>query len=326
VVVAGGVGVGGAVYINTTSFIAGAQIITTATIGNYAVSTATFAAFASTASSVSVTASSSATNFYLTFISTTTGTLSVISDAGNYLTYNPGVGVFSISTATVSTGTTTGAVVIAGGLGVGGAIYAGQVFAGGIQVDSGSTFTNLVVTGLANLGTVSNITITGGLTGQVLTTNGSGVLSWSTATGGGGGGATLTTTSAAANYYVTFASTQSGSFTTAYNSNNLYFNASSNTLYATVFQSLSDERQKANISVISNGLEIVENLRGVTFDWIDRSGSSAGLIAQEVERWIPQLVDTSDKGIKTLNYSGVIGVLVEAVKTLSDRVKTLENK
>ena len=48
-------------------------------------------------------------------------------------------------------------------------------------------------------------------------------------------------------------------------------------------------------------------------------------IAQEVEAWLPQLV-TYEGETKTLNYSGVIGVLVEAIKKLDARVKELENK
>ena len=147
-----------------------------------------------------------------------------------------------------------------------------------------------------------------------------------TSTVSAGGGATLSATSINSTFYVPFAASQSGSYTVAYNTSTLYFNPSISTLYATVFQSLSDATQKANISIISNGLEIVENLRGVTFDWRNNSGSSAGLLAQDVEQWLPQLVSIDANGVKNLNYSGVIGALVEAVKTLSDRVKILESR
>jgi hypothetical protein len=74
----------------------------------------------------------------------------------------------SLGGGAASTSTTTGGVVVSGGLGVSGNAYIGA---------------NLNVAGTSNLGAVGNVTITGGTTAQVLTTNGSGVLSWSTPSG-----------------------------------------------------------------------------------------------------------------------------------------------
>jgi hypothetical protein len=48
------------------------------------------------------------------------------------------------------------------------------------------------------------------------------------------------------------------------------------------------------------------------------------LIAQELEKIMPELISDSD-GFKTVNYNGVIGLLVEVVKTLADRVAVIEN-
>ena len=72
-------------------------------------------------------------------------------------------------------------------------------------------------------------------------------------------------------------------------------------------------------------LNIIENINGVTFDWKETGLPSAGLLAQDVEKYLPELIAESENG-KTLNYNGIIGVLVEAIKELSDRIKTLENK
>jgi len=94
--------------------------------------------------------------------------------------------------------------------------------------------------------------------------------------------------------------------------------------------SISDESLKENIEVIPDALGKVESLKGVTFDWKDKEETSAGLIAQDVEKILPQAV--KDKKIrdgeefKALNYDGVVGLLVEAVKELSARVKELESK
>lgn len=65
-------------------------------------------------------------------------------------------------------------------------------------------------------------------------------------------------------------------------------------------------------------------LRGVTWDWRE-GGVGAGVIAQEVEAVFPELVITID-GIKHVNYGGVVGVLVEAVKILAARVADLEKR
>lgn len=83
---------------------------------------------------------------------------------------------------------------------------------------------------------------------------------------------------------------------------------------STDFDSLSDFNLKTNIRQIENSLSKVIQIRGVTFDWKETNRSSAGVIAQEVEKVLPQLVNGED--IKTVNYNGVIGALVEAVKEL----------
>ena len=126
--------------------------------------------------------------------------------------------------------------------------------------------------------------------------------------------------------YPLFAAATSGTLSTAYTaSTDLTFNPGSGTLSAVIFTSLSDENEKANIKPIQNALNIVENIKGVTFDWKESNIPSAGLLAQDVEKYLPQLIENVDDK-KTLNYNGVIGVLVEAIKELNEKVKHLENK
>ena len=152
-------------------------------------------------------------------------------------------------------------------------------------------------------------------------------LPWS---GGGGGGGSISIndeTTNSSSYYPLLATVTTGTLSTANTSSTkLYFQPSTGTLSATIFSSLSDETQKININVIQNSLEITENINGVTFDWIDGSGSSAGLIAQDVEKYLPELILIKEDGTKSLNYNGIIGVLVESIKDLSERVKKLESK
>ena len=101
----------------------------------------------------------------------------------------------------------------------------------------------------------------------------------------------------------------------------------------------SDRRLKDNIKTIDNALNKVEQLRGVEYDWNkgSRKGQhEIGLIAQEVEEVFPFLVkekvkqtgefEGDDTAYKSVDYEKIIGVLVESIKELSDKVKTLEAK
>ena len=88
----------------------------------------------------------------------------------------------------------------------------------------------------------------------------------------------------------------------------------------------SDERLKDNIETLEDGLDKVEQLRGVTYTRDGRK--NIGVIAQEVEKILPEIVLTADDemGTKSVDYSRITAVLIEAVKELSARVKELENK
>ena len=88
----------------------------------------------------------------------------------------------------------------------------------------------------------------------------------------------------------------------------------------------SDERLKDNIETLEDGLDKVEQLRGVTYTRDERE--NIGVIAQEVEKILPEIVLTADDemGTKSVDYSRLTAVLIEAVKELSVKVKELENK
>ena len=94
--------------------------------------------------------------------------------------------------------------------------------------------------------------------------------------------------------------------------------------------STSDERLKENVELIGSAVEKVEAINGVTFDWIPmegihvHEGHDVGVIAQEVEKVLPELVTTRDNGYKAVKYDKLTAVLIQAVKELSERVKTLE--
>jgi Chaperone of endosialidase len=85
---------------------------------------------------------------------------------------------------------------------------------------------------------------------------------------------------------------------------------------------LSDARTKTDVKQITSALRSVCQLRGVTYrSLLDDSGRvSMGLVAQEVEAVLPELVHTCADGTKTLAYSKMMGVVVEAIKELATRI------
>lgn len=107
-------------------------------------------------------------------------------------------------------------------------------------------------------------------------------------------------------------------------SSSLYYVPNTGTLSATNFNTLSDINYKKDIEVIPNALDKVDQLFGISFTWIDNDQKSMGVRAQDVEIVAPELV-TETNGKKSVNYDGLIGLLIECVKELKNRVETLEN-
>ena len=92
----------------------------------------------------------------------------------------------------------------------------------------------------------------------------------------------------------------------------------------------SDENLKKDITIVSDAVTKVEALKGVTFKWKKNDADSAGVIAQDVEKVLPEVVrsvnDPDGNTYKAVNYAGLTSILIEAVKDLSARVKALEAK
>lgn len=87
---------------------------------------------------------------------------------------------------------------------------------------------------------------------------------------------------------------------------------------------LSDINYKENVETVENALDKVSKLRGVRFDWKKNQEPSYGIIAQELEEILPELVRGGDP--KVVNYNGIIGVLIEAIKELKSEVNTLKSQ
>jgi len=95
----------------------------------------------------------------------------------------------------------------------------------------------------------------------------------------------------------------------------------------------SDRRYKQNITPIDSALEKVVKLQGVTFTWNRATyplqffceGKQMGLIAQDVENIIPEVVLTNAEGYKSISYDKLTAVLIEAVKEMKQRMNSQDS-
>lgn len=95
---------------------------------------------------------------------------------------------------------------------------------------------------------------------------------------------------------------------------------------------MSDRRLKQDIETLSSSLDKIQQLRGVNYNWRRENnigvefeeGIQVGLIAQEVEIVFPELVDTDDQGYKSVEYSKLVAVLIEALKEQELKISSLE--
>jgi hypothetical protein len=87
----------------------------------------------------------------------------------------------------------------------------------------------------------------------------------------------------------------------------------------------SDEKLKDNIEPIENPIEKIKAIQGVTYNRNDIEGNprQTGVVAQQVERVLPEVVMTNDEGIKTVAYGNMVGLLIEAIKEQQDEIERL---
>lgn len=158
---------------------------------------------------------------------------------------------------------------------------------------------------------------TDGATNQVLTTNGSGILSWTTKDIS----ITNNTIDSAVNYIV-FSAATSGSASPRVSDTGLTFQPSTGTLTVTNIVESSSIVYKENVLPISNALDDIMKLVGVTYDRKDGSAKGeAGLIAEQVNQVLPNLVTKDKHGDPTgINYTKFSAYLIEAVKALKTEI------
>jgi len=213
-----------------------------------------------------------------------------------------------------------------------------------------------------------------GSASQLLSTNGSGVLSWSTA-----GISVTDNTSDSATHYVTITTASSGTITsarvsttklsfqpstgllsvaaisgyasavtlTADNSTNATryplfsdaltgnvsprtddgytYNPSTGELTAVILTASSDISTKENIETISDALDKVKELRGVSYVRKENKIAEIGVLAQEVEQVIPSIVRGTE-GNKSVAYGNLVALLIEAIKEQQEQIDELKGR
>jgi len=87
---------------------------------------------------------------------------------------------------------------------------------------------------------------------------------------------------------------------------------------------VSDIKVKTNIKPLQNCLEKVLNLQGVEYDRVDIERHEIGMIAQEVEKIVPDLVQEDSEGFKILHYKNITALLVEAIKEQQEQINSLK--
>jgi hypothetical protein len=197
---------------------------------------------------------------------------------------------FNITDSTQSNSTTSGAFTVKGGVGIGSNLYVG----GDLVVSSNSTL-------VSSAGSFGNVRIAVADDNTIDTSSGN------------------LTLDAATNVVNINASTN-------ITGNTVVTGILSVTDDITAFWS-SDERLKDNITPIEDPLAKVLSISGNTFDWNDKSNKSGhdiGVIAQEIEKVLPEAVVTRDNGYLAVDYHKVVPLLIEAVKELSAKVDALE--
>jgi hypothetical protein len=90
----------------------------------------------------------------------------------------------------------------------------------------------------------------------------------------------------------------------------------------------SDKRLKDNIKPIENAIDKVKKIGGYTFDWNDKQdtfeGNDVGVIAQEIEEVLPELVTTRDNGYKAVKYEKLVALLIEGMKEQQQQIDELK--
>jgi len=344
--VSGGVGIGGAVNIGSTISAAGVARFTSGTA-----TTATTDGAVVITGGLGVSGDVRATAFYGNGANLT-GVVASGFGGGTV------AGATNFSNNTASTSTSTGAVrVSAGGLGVAGAVYAANfngvtipaAQSGGganqfVRTDgSGYAYTGYINASNGNetITAVGSFVVTNGTDNFLRkTTNANAKTSLGIAAiigtpasnygavaiqGGKGGwsGISFRDTNAALCGTLMMTTTAQGIYAAADNAWLLQWDQSGNFTATANVTAYSDERLKKNIQKIPNALDKVMQIDGVTFDRVDNGERGTGVVAQQLQKVLPEAVLADKEGMLSVAYGNTVGLLIEAMKEQQAQIEQL---
>ena len=91
----------------------------------------------------------------------------------------------------------------------------------------------------------------------------------------------------------------------------------------------SDERLKDNVTPIESALDKLNQIGGYEFDWnsdSEHSGHDVGVIAQEIEKVLPEVVVTRGNGYKAVRYEKIVALLIQAIKEQQSQIDDLQSR
>ena len=140
-------------------------------------------------------------------------------------------------------------------------------------------------------------------------------------------GTTITNeTASSSTYYPMLTTATSGSISVANTSSTkMSFVPSTGTLTVTDLNTTSDAQYKENVQPIGNPMDILNTINGVSFNWKDSGNKSYGVIAQELQKVLPELVKQGDQGL-TVSYIPLIAILIEAIKEQQKQIDELKKQ
>jgi len=373
-VVAGGVGIGGSIYVgNTASFISTASSISTTTgalivaggvgvAGNLYVGNKnagnilnigggngidigdTTNYISSRGSNLTIGGGGTSPSISATpgIIARNNSSLDLYGGSNNIYLRTANNSATIVTSTFTSISTSTGALQVAGGVGIAGDVYVGGgIFTKGwavstatSQVASSTTATNIAggLAGYIPIQSAAGLTsfISTGSVGYVLQMQTNNTATWvSTGTLGMSGGSAPTISndvSTNATYFPAFTTTSTGGLTSIIvSTSKLTWNPSTGIMSVVDINTTSDERLKTNINSIADPLSILDRIQGKSFNYLDSGVDSFGVIAQQIESVLPQLVSNDEEGYKTVRYLPLIAILIEGVKQLSAEIQILKN-
>lgn len=265
-------------------------------------------------------------NTYLTSANVGNGRLTLSTGTGITLSNTPRFDANQSSNKTITIGTngtsanTSNTLVLRGG--------SGQISVGAITAASASLSGNITASGFLVSGSSGFLKADGTVDTTEYLSNGNiknPQITFTTAGSGFSIGATqsFTLNQAGAATIALSISSSSGNTgnTLVFRNSNGDFSARD--INAQNFNTTSDATLKTDIFKVDNALDILESISGVSFKWKQNGEKSMGIIAQEVEEVLPELINNSNN-YKSVNYNGLIAVLIESIKELKKEIKELK--